>query len=182
MILSLLFKSQYCTALLTYTTSFLTQETCNLGSTLELAETLAETLGVRDEIVGLKTTARLLDDETVAFKFHGECVVPLSVLASGQLARMIKDTDIVPSFSLVTSKIESFIDDDYLLPSTKSEEEDINDDVSTRREGILHTESFINLMETSNEFTPFEKNTLLRFGIDKAEQSNILFRASFRIA
>lgn len=170
----------YC--LLTYTTSYLTQDTSDLGSTLELAGTLAETLGVRDEIVGLKTTARLLDDETVAFKFHGECVIPLSVLVSGQLARMIKDTVTVPSFSLVTSSIESFIDDDYLIPSTKSEEEEINDDVSTRREGILHTESFINLMEMSDEFNPFEKNTLLRFGIDKVEQSNIVFRASFRVA
>jgi hypothetical protein len=160
----------------------ITQDTCDLGSTLELAETLAETLGVRDEIVGLKTTARLLDDETTAFMFHGECVVPLSVLASGQLASMIKDTDIVPSFSLVTSKIESFINDDYLVPSIKSEEEETDDEGSTRREGILHTESFIHLMETSDEFNPFEKNTLLRFGIDKVEQSNILFRASFRVA
>ena len=49
-------------------------------------------------------------------------------------------------------------------------------------EGDLHTETFVLLMEKSDEFDPFQKNALLRFGIDNAEQGNILYRASFRVA
>ena len=50
------------------------------------------------------------------------------------------------------------------------------------REGALYTETFVELMEKSEEFDPFEKNSLLRFGIDNAEQGNVLYRAPFRVA
>jgi len=40
----------------------------------------------------------------------------------------------------------------------------------------------VELTEKSEEFDPFEKNSLLRFGIDNAEQGNVLYRAPFRVA
>lgn len=115
--------------------------------------------------------------------------MPFSALASGQLTRMIKNTDDgVPSFNLVTSNIESYLGND-IVPSVESESE-VDDKETygeesssgTTREGVLHTETFVQLMENSDEFDPFEKNALLRFGIDNAEQGNVLYRASFRVA
>ena len=163
-----------------------------MGSTLELSETLAKSLDITDNIVGLKTTARVYDEESSTFKFHGECVLPFSALASGQLAKMIKNTDDgVPSFNLVTSIIESNLGN-YPIPSVESMEEEDDEETSygeefssgseREEEGDLHTETFVLLMEKSDEFDPFQKNALLRFGIDNAEQGNILYRASFRVA
>lgn len=156
-----------------------------MGSTLELSETLAKSLDITDNIVGLKTTARVYDEESSTFKFHGECVLPFSALASGQLAKMIKNTDDgVPSFNLVTSIIES-----NLVESMEEEDdeetsygEEFSSGSEREEEGDLHTETFVLLMEKSDEFDPFQKNALLRFGIDNAEQGNILYRASFRVA
>ncbi len=157
-----------------------------MGSTLEFSETLAKSLDITDNIVGLKTTARVYDEESSTFKFHGECVLPLSALASGQLSRMIKNTDDgVPSFNLVTSIIESNLGNDP-VPSVESMEEEDDEEFSSGSEreedGDLHTETFVLLMEKSDAFDPFQKNALLRFGIDNAEQGNILYRASFRVA
>jgi hypothetical protein len=163
-----------------------------LGSTLELSETLAKSLDITDKIVGLKTTARLHDEESSTFKFHGECVLPFSALASGQLARMIKNIDDgVPSFNLVTSIIESNLGNDP-VPSVESMKEEDDEETSygeesssgseREEEGDPPTETFVWLMEKSDAFDPFQKNALLRFGIDNAEQGNILFRASFRVA
>jgi hypothetical protein len=50
------------------------------------------------------------------------------------------------------------------------------------REGFLHTETFLHLMEKSDDLDPFQKNALLIFGIDNAKRGNILYRASFRVA
>ena len=157
-----------------------------MGSTLEFSETLAKSLDITDNIVGLKTTARVYDEESSTFKFHGECVLPFSALASGQLSRMIKNTDDgVPSFNLVTSIIESNLGNDP-VPSVESMEEEDDEEFSSgserEEEGDLHTETFVLLMEKSDAFDPFQKNALLRFGIDNAEQGNILYRASFRVA
>ncbi len=168
-----------------------------MGSTLELSETLARSLGITDEIVGLKTTTRVHDEESSTFKFHGECVLPFSALASGQLARMIKNTDDgIPSFNLVTSNIESNIEynlsTDSVLSVESTEEED-DEETSYGEESSgsereqegdlhLHNDTFVRLMEKSDAFDPFQKNALLRFGIDNAEQGNILYRASFRVA
>ena len=156
-----------------------------MGSTLELSETLAKSLDITDNIVGLKTTARVYDEESSTFKFHGECVLPFSALASGQLAKMIKNTDDgVPSFNLVTSIIES-----NLVESMEEEDdeetsygEEFSSGSEREEEGDLHTETFVLLMEKSDAFDPFQKNALLRFGIDNAEQGNILYRASLRVA
>ena len=153
---------------------------CDLGSTLELSETLAASLGITDEIVGLKTTALVLDGESSTFQHHGDCVVPFSALASGQLSRMLKNaggTEGVPSFNLVTSNFDSYLESYQLAASVEdSEEASQSDDSSMRsgQEGSLHSEAFVELMEKSDEFDPFEKNSLLRFGIDNAEQGNVL--------
>ena len=59
------------------------------GSTLELSETLAASLNIKDEIVGLTTTAVLLEDgQSSTFKSHRDVVIPFSALASGQLSAM----------------------------------------------------------------------------------------------
>ncbi len=156
-----------------------------------MSETLAKSLGIADEIVGLKTTVSVIDDESSTFKFRGDCVLPFSALASGQLAKMIKNTDvsgefgdIIPSFNLVTS---NFGND--LAPSVESKEEADEDETigeessyGSARKEFPHTETFLQLMEKSDEFDPFQKNALLRFGIDNAERGNILYRASFRVA
>ncbi len=163
-----------------------------MASTLELSETLAKSLGITGEIVGIKTTAHVHDDESSSFKFNGECVLPFSALASGQLARMIKNTDDgVPSFNLITSNNESCLGNDP-VPSVEFKEEEDDEETSyweessssseREQEGDLHTETFVQLMEKSDSFDPFQKNALLRFGIDSAEQGNILYRASFRAA
>eukprot|EP00579_Thalassiosira_antarctica_P012061 CAMPEP_0201925474 /NCGR_PEP_ID=MMETSP0903-20130614/14724_1 /ASSEMBLY_ACC=CAM_ASM_000552 /TAXON_ID=420261 /ORGANISM="Thalassiosira antarctica, Strain CCMP982" /LENGTH=738 /DNA_ID=CAMNT_0048463161 /DNA_START=55 /DNA_END=2269 /DNA_ORIENTATION=- len=162
---------------------------CELGSTLELSETLAASLDITDEIVGLKTTAMLLDDESLTFKEHGHVVIPFSSLASGQLRRLIKNAEGmegIPSFNLVTSNFDSYLENYQVeVASVESDEEDSQGEDSSSvsvREGALYTEAFVELMEKSEEFDPFEKNSLLRFGIDNAEQGNVLYRAPFRVA
>mmetsp|Transcript_15228 Transcript_15228/g.33219 ORF Transcript_15228/g.33219 Transcript_15228/m.33219 type:complete len:181 (-) Transcript_15228:1571-2113(-) len=162
------------------------QVSCEMGSTLELSETLAASLGITEEIIGLKTTAMLLDDDQMS-KHHGDVVIPFSSLASGQLRRLLKNSEGIegfPSFNLVTSNFDSYLEN-YQVTSAKSEELSSQGEESQSvsvREGALYIEAFIELMEKSEEFDPFQKNTLLRFGIDNAEQENVLFRASFRVA
>lgn len=158
-----------------------------LGS-LELSETLSSSLGITDEIVGLKTQALLIDDKSSTFKSHGDVVIPFSALASGQLSEMIKHSkgvEGVPSFELVTSNLESYLKSYQVAPSVGSSDEDMSfEEDSTVEEASLYTEAFCKLMEKSDDsdFNPFEKNALLRFGIDSAEQGSILFRAPFRVA
>ena len=83
------------------------------GSTLELSETLAASLNIKDEIVGLTTTAVLLEDgQSSTFKSHGDVVIPFSAPASGQLSAMVKKTEGMegmPSFNLVTSNLDSYL-------------------------------------------------------------------------
>jgi hypothetical protein len=108
---------------------------------------------------------------------------------------MIKNTDDrgefddeVPSFNLVTSNIESYYGYDPVQSiESKGEvydEETISEESSSgsTREGFLHTETFLHLMEKSDDIDPFQKNALLRFGIDNPKRANILYRASFRVA
>jgi hypothetical protein len=108
---------------------------------------------------------------------------------------MIKNTDDrgafddeVPSFNLVTSNVESYYGND-LVQSFESkgglDDEETICEASlsgSTREGFLHTETFFHLMEKSDDLDPFQKNALLRFGIDDAKRGDILFRASFRVA
>ena len=163
-------------------------------STLELSETLAASLNIKDEIVGLTTTAVLLEDgQSSTFKSHGDVVIPFSALASGQLSAMMKKTEGmegIPSFNLVTSNLDSYLKSYQVAAAAaasivESEEEEMSfsdESASTVHEVSLYTEAFVHLMEKSDEFDPFEKNSLLRFGIENAEQGNILYRASFRVA
>ena len=164
------------------------------GSTLELSETLAASLNIKDEIMGLTTTAVLLEDgQSSTFKSHGDVVIPFSALASGQLSAMLKKTEGMegmPSFNLVTSNLDSYLKSYQVAAAAaasivESEEEEMSfsdESASTVHEVSLYTEAFVHLMEKSDEFDPFEKNSLLRFGIENAEQGNILYRASFRVA
>jgi len=166
---------------------------CELGSTLEISEILAESLGIRDEIIGLKTSAMAIDNDEVS-THHGDVVIPFSSLASGQLRRLIKNAEgmeRIPSFNLVTSSFDAYLEDYHVASANvKSEESSFQGEESRSvsvREGALYTEAFLEMMENSKdpfagEFDPFEKNSLLRFGIDNAEQGNVLFRAAYRIA
>ena len=170
------------------------QVSCELGSVIELSETLAECLNVssNEDIVGLKTTALVLDESSPLCKDHGDVVIPFSALASGQLKRMLANADGMegmPSFNLVTSKFDSYdLETHPFAAPIESEEEEpykvVGDDASDAsvQESDLVTESFVEMMESSDEFNSFEKNCLLRFGIEQADQGNLLFKAAFRVA
>lgn len=164
----------------------LPSESCELDSTLELSEILAESLNITDDIVGLKTTALILDDES--FKHHGDMVIPFSSLVSGQLSTILRRDGNgiggIPSFDLVISSLDPCIESNRVKGSAGLEEECWSKDSSivSTKDGVLYTEAFVKLMENSNEFNPFEKNSLLRFGIDKSEQASILYGAAFRVA
>ena len=172
-----------------------------MGSTSELSETMAATFNIDDEIVGLKVTAFLRDEDAPTFQQHGDIVIPLSTVVSGQLKQIIMNAESIPSFSLVVKTAGSLFDRyraaeaSYISPHYKptihyekrdeisSEGEETSaSSSSTGQETVLYTEAFINLMESSNDFAPDAKNALLRFGIDNAEHGNALFRASFRVA
>lgn len=167
-----------------------TQATSDIGSTLEFSETLSTSLGITDEIVGLKTTALVTDDNDTSFKHHGDIVIPFSALASGQLSEMIKSSkgvEGIPSFNLVTSNLDSYLKSYQVATVQSSDEVSYSSESSTSTamtaaESSLYTEAFVKLMEQSDEFDPFEKNVLLRFGLDMAEQGNLLFCAAFRVA
>lgn len=53
---------------------------------------------------------------------------------------------------------------------------------SYMQETALYTDAFVELMEKSDQFDPLEKNALLRFGVDNADQGNVLYRAAYRVA
>lgn len=161
--------------------------------TFEIAETLAATFDITDdvEIVGLTSAVVLSEDESNKFKHHGEAVIPLSFVASGQLKAIIEaGNDTIPAFSLVTKKLCHFehqgghgldkfgldgeLDVESLGMTSAS-------DVSFGEERE-YTDAFIDLMENSDEFTAVEKNILLKLGIDEAMSGNVLFRAAFRLA
>lgn len=154
--------------------------------TFEIAETLAATFDIPDdvEIVGLASMAVLSEDDSSKFKHHGELVIPLSFLASGQLKELIKDgNDTFPNFRLVTKKLCHFNSDGHGLEN-EFDVTSYNDAVSIGEFGEEqeYTDAFIDLMENSDEFSSVEKNVLLKFGVDEAERGNILFRAAFRLA
>ena len=157
----------------------------------ELSETLAASLGITEEIVGLKSTGTLLTEGgSSVFKEHGDIVLPFSVVSSGRLQEAILTMDCIPTFELVTSNLESFLDkyipgnslkdiaDASVFSDTSQEDESSMLDV---RESMIYTDAFIKLMNNSKEFDTIEKNALLRFGVENAE-CNVLFRAAFRVA
>lgn len=45
-----------------------------------------------------------------------------------------------------------------------------------------YSEAFLKLMNESEDFDPYQKNALLRFGINYFHQAHILYHASFRAA
>ena len=161
-------------------------QSCRLDSTLELLEILAVSFNMTEDIVGLKTTALVVDDES--FKHHGDIVIPFSSLISGQLSALLhrdgNGIEGIPSFNLVTFSLDSCIEKN--LENSASAELDesqskasLSDSVE---EGILYTDAFLKLMANSTEFNPFEKNSLLRFGVDNSEQAGMLYGAAFRVA
>lgn len=153
--------------------------------TFEIAETLAATFDITDdfEIVGLTAVAILSEDETMKFKHHGEVVIPLSFVASGQLKAIIEaGNDMIPSFELVTKKLCHFNTYDANGHGLEAEFDTVSSDEMSFGEEREYTDAFIDLMENSDEFTAVEKNVLLRFGIDEARRGNALFRAAFRVA
>ena len=156
----------------------------------ELSETLIASLGITKEIVGLKATGTLLTEEgSSIFKEHGDIIIPFSAVSSGRLQQAIKTMDAVPSFELVTADLDSFTNKsnqgrswkDTTDTSVFSDETSHGNESSGLHESMLYTDAFIELMNSSEEFNAIEKNTLLRFGVDNAD-SNVLFRAAFRVA
>jgi hypothetical protein len=159
-----------------------------MGSTVEIAEALAISLGITDKIVGLKTSSFVYNSKSSVSKYNGECILPFSSFVSGELAHMINKSDLlegIPSFTLITSSYDSYQTDIYQVESVEpantliSEEEFSFGSVSEEKS---YTEAFLKLMEESEALNPFEKNALLKFGINYADNGNTLFRASFRVA
>ena len=162
-------------------------------SDFELSETLIASLGITEEIVGLKSTGTLFSEDGFSmFKEHGDIVIPFSAVSSGRLHEAIKTMDCVPSFELVTANFDFFLEKNN--NGGKSSWKDIADasvfsddtsqegvESSSVHESMLYTDAFIELMNNSKEFNAIEKNVLLRFGVDNAD-SNVLFRAAFRVA
>ena len=81
----------------------------------------------------------------------------------------------IPSFEIVTTNFRSFLEN-YREVSSQGEDD------SYVQETALYTEAFVELMEKSDQFDPLEKNALLRFGVDNADQGNVLYRAAYRVA
>eukprot|EP00985_Skeletonema_marinoi_P016544 scaffold8922_cov219-Skeletonema_marinoi.AAC.23 len=157
----------------------------------ELSETLIASLGITKEIVGLKSTGTLFtEDGSSMFKEHGDIIIPFSAVSSGRLQEAIKTMDSVPSFELVTADLDSFLEEnnqgklswkDTADASVFSDETSQGNESSGLHESMLYTDAFIELMNSPKEFNAMEKNALLRFGVDNAD-SNVLFRAAFRVA
>jgi len=170
-----------------FTHSFVPQG-YQLAYTLDFAEALAASLDITDKIVGLKTSALAFNSQSSAFKYHGECILPFSALVSGELAKMIDSSDLmegIPSFSLITSSYDSYLTDSSHVGSVESAEalsSNEESSIGSVNDGPSYAKAFLQLMEESEEFTLFEKNALLKFGIGHAENGNILYRSSFRVA
>ena len=150
----------------------------------EITETLAASFNITDDvdIVALTTAAILSEDQKL--KYHGEVVIPLSLLASGKLkAIMEAGNDSVPTFGLVTKKLC------HLESRRKGTDGVFVNDFDDTAMGRISfgeeeefTDAFIDLMKNSDTFTEVEKNALLKFGIDESLRGNILYRAAFRLA
>ena len=154
-----------------------------MGSAVDFAEALAASLDITDKIVGLKTSALAFNTQSSVFKYHGECILPFSALVSGELANMIDNSSLldgIPSFTVITSSYDSSITGNYQVDSIELSSKEELSFVSVN-DGPSHTTAFLKLMEESDEFNPFEKNALLKFGLDHAENGNILYRAAFRV-
>ncbi len=156
----------------------------------ELSETLIASLGLTKEIVGLKSTGTLFTEAgSSMFKEHGDIIIPFSAVSSGRLQEAIKTTDSVPSFELVTADLDHFLEkmnegeswNDIADASVFTDDSSQGNESSGLHESILYTDAFVELMNSSGEFNSIEKNALLRFGVDNAD-SNVLFRAAFRVA
>ncbi len=156
----------------------------------ELSETLIASLGITEEIVGLKSTGTLFSENGFSmFKEHGDIIIPFSAVSSGHLQQAIKKMDNVPSFELITANFDFCLEKnnqgkawkDTADASVSSDETSQGGESSANRESLLYTDAFIELMNNSKEFNAMEKNALLRFGVDNAD-SNVLFRAAFRVA
>ena len=154
-----------------------------MGSAVDFAEALAASLDITDKIVGLKTSALAFNTQSSVFKYHGECIIPFSALVSGELTNMIDNSSLldgIPSFTVITSSYDSSITGNYQVDSIELSSKEELSFVSVN-DGPNHTTAFLKLMEESDEFNPFEKNALLKFGLDHAENGNILYRAAFRV-
>ncbi|KAK1734694.1 hypothetical protein QTG54_014567 [Skeletonema marinoi] len=146
--------------------------------------TLIASLGITKEIVGLKSTGTLFtEDGSSMFKEHGDIIIPFSRYHPATM-------DSVPSFELVTADLDSFLEEnnqgklswkDTADASVFSDETSQGNESSGLHESMLYTDAFIELMNSPKEFNAMEKNALLRFGVDNAD-SNVLFRAAFRVA
>lgn len=149
--------------------------------TFEIAETLAATFNLSDEveIVGLTAGAILTENYDRKLKRHCDIVIPLSFLVSGQLKQIVEaSTDTIPAFHLVTKMLGSFAGHKGALATECDVTSD--EEVSCGEERVC-SDAFIDVMENSYTFTPLEKEALLRFGIGE-KRGNILFRAAFRVA
>jgi hypothetical protein len=102
------------------------------------------------------------------------------------LKRLLKNAqglEGIPSFTLVTTNFRSFLENYRGVASIYSEEvPSQGEDDSCVQETALYTEAFVELMEKSDQFDPLEKNALLRFGVNNADQGNVLYRAAYRVA
>ncbi|EED95156.1 predicted protein [Thalassiosira pseudonana CCMP1335] len=165
----------------------------NLASSFEVQDTLTGAFNINDnvEIVGLSTSALLQNNDD---KTHGEIVFPFFAVVSGQLKDIIRNAEGIPSFGLVTKTMESMMfgtHQDHELATFanaatdfKYDDDDEESSMNSMKEGFLYTDAFIELMESSDEFNAFEKNALIRFGLDSIESGspNLLIRAAFRTA
>ncbi|KAL7503444.1 hypothetical protein ACHAXN_001242, partial [Cyclotella atomus] len=158
---------------------------CSLDlATFEIAETLAATFDITDdvEIVGLTSAAVLSEDESMQFKHHGDVVIPLSFVTSGQLKDIVKaGSETIPAFSLVTKKLCHFDNEHGLEAKFGLDDLSSSGELSFGEERE-YTDAFIDLMQNSNVFSAIEKNVLLKFGINEVNSGNILFRAAFRLS
>lgn len=168
------------------------QGSTNLASSFEVQDTLTGAFNIKDnvEIVGLSTSALLQNNDD---KTHGEIVFPFFAVVSGQLKDIIRNAEGIPSFGLVTKTMESMMfgtHQDHELATFANATTDFKYDddeessMNSTKEGFLYTDAFMELMESSDEFNAFEKNALIRFGLDSIESGspNLLIRAAFRTA
>ena len=84
----------------------------------------------------------------------------------------------MPSFDLVTTSFDMYlpVPVESEAASSTGSEESLTLSVLDRRESDLYHEAFLKVMgdESSGDLDPFEKNTLLRFGIENAAEGNVL--------
>lgn len=139
--------------------------TFELG-TFEIADTLAAAFDISDDvdIVGLKFVAALSEDgEGNKFRHHGEAMLPLSFVVSGQLKSVIESVnDTVPAFSLVTKRLCHFKNEfrhglEKFGFHGELDAESHGSESGFSGEEREYTDAFVDLMETSDEFSAVEK-------------------------